>query len=79
MTPPRLSAVFGSSASRLPSLERFVIPGLPVRVIWRHRHVCLNVEAEIRAIIEHDADGDSAISGVNFHVIDDLAFELSER
>lgn len=71
--------MFGSSASRVPSLERFVIPGLPVRVIWRHCHVCLNVKAEIGAIIEHDAYGDSGISSVDFHTIDDLAFELSER
>jgi hypothetical protein len=69
---------FGLAVNRSPSFERFVIFGFPIRQLWENCNVRLHIEAEIRPVLEHDADGVSALRRHEFDAFNDLAFDFRE-
>jgi hypothetical protein len=61
-----------------PSLERPVIASFPVRQLRLNRNAWfnLNIEAEIRSILEHDSKAVSVVMGFDFYAVNDLPFDL---
>lgn len=68
------------AVQRRPSLECSVVACFPVRQfrLDRNSRFNLNIEAEIRSILEHDSKAVSMVMGFDFYAVNDLAFDLAE-
>jgi hypothetical protein len=68
----------GLDVKRSPTFKRFVVSGFPVRQYRRDPEARLKIERERRFVLKPDVNGAVLRGQREFHVCNDLAFDLRE-